>query len=103
MPITTVDHTTLDQYRASMLDSMKTVNDEYVLATYNRLVRILDRRLPQIKVRLEQVDKKDERKLAAVAGKESVRNAVAAARAAKANGTNGTPNGATVGAGTGTA
>jgi hypothetical protein len=97
MPITAQDHTTLDQYRTSLLDSMKSVSDDYVLATYNRLVRTLDRRLPQIETRLKQFDKKQERQAAALAGKESVKQATAAARAAKQNGTNGVPVGASAG------
>ncbi|MGB8346574.1 MAG: hypothetical protein WCD86_16935 [Ktedonobacteraceae bacterium] len=97
MPITAQDHTALDQYRTQLLDSMKSVSDDYVLATYNRLVRTLDRRLPQIETRLKQFDKKQERMAAALAGKESVKQAAAAARAARENGTNGAPVGASAG------
>ncbi len=89
MPLTQQDYTTLVQYRSALLDSMKAVSDEYVLATYNRMVRTLDRCLPEIEVRIGQLDKKTERQAAASAGKESVKQAVASARAARESGQTG--------------
>src|SRR5579859_2117343 len=94
MPITQQDYSTLEQVRTNLLDNMKGVSDEFVLATYNRLTRTLDRRLPQIETRLKQAEKKAETKAAAGVGKESVKQAAAAMRAARANGQNGSFGGA---------
>ncbi|GHO54785.1 hypothetical protein [Ktedonobacter robiniae] len=54
MAITEQQLTQVEQLRKNILDTVKQgVEDEYLLATYNGLLRHLDKRLPAIKHRVE--------------------------------------------------
>ncbi|EFH86420.1 hypothetical protein [Ktedonobacter racemifer] len=61
MAITPQQLTQVEQFRKNILDTVNQgVEDEYLLATYNGLLRHLDKRLPAIKHRVEGNSYKNE-------------------------------------------
>jgi hypothetical protein len=63
MPITAEQLTALEQHRKNLLATVQAgISDEYLLATYNRVLRILDARLPRIQTLVNTGTLKQERR-----------------------------------------